>query len=112
MSLIHVSSSSTSSLHDFNAILLASGLWFHTTYLPPRSPPCLGPPPPPPARPPAPGDPGGVPPRYPRRLPPTVLGPDALQGKSRGTGEEEESVSDQVLTSVLSLSSHCPVIAY
>ena len=58
----------------------------------------------------------GVESRYPRRNRTAVLGPDALQGKSQGTEEEEESASDQVRCHCLltkrtvtsaSLSSHC-----
>ena len=40
----------------------------------------------------------GVESRYPRRIRTTVLGYDALQGKSQGTEEEEEMASDQVRT--------------
>ena len=67
------------------------------------------------------GEPAGVESRYPRRNRTTVLGPDALQGKSQGTEEEEESASDQVRTGVIaqspdsqvtsaSLFSHCRLI--
>ena len=103
--LVHVSSLSSSRLHDTFVTRLVSGLCGSNplALLAPR-PPSLSLPPTPPPRLFKPwcdclqeqAEPAGMESRYPRRHRTTVLGSDAPQGKSQGTEEEEESVSDQV----------------